>query len=218
MSLNQVQYLGIDTVLPNYDLNVKSLDIFSQMYRRKSGENENGYVLQCYAPGRARFSAPPRFHSFQYALVGIIPDSNPTIIDDFIFTEDAKCIDTGGLITAVDDTITINKPGNYLVIYKVCRFNSACSVYTELLYDNGIITVPRMNSTAIFSESQVQDSSCYNAEILSFAMNDTIRLQRRIIGPEDTPPALVLEPNTSNNPAADAQSYPSYVMFLEIGV
>lgn len=218
MSLNYIHYAGENPrTNPLYDINVNDIDISGNLYRRKSGENENGYLLQCYAPGRARFSAPPRFHQFEYALVGINPVINNDETTDFTFTLTADCVDTDGLITSDGNKITIVKGSNYLVIYKVCRFNSLCTVFSEL--QSSEVTGALMKSTVSFSSSVVQDSSCYNAEILKLIDGEELSLSRTLLATADVPPpsALILEPNTIGAVAKPALACPSYIMFLKIG-
>lgn len=214
MSLNEVHYNGADSgQVPFIDLNVTDLTIEGRMLRNKSGSNKNGYVLQCYADGRATFSAPPRFNRFQYALVGVNPTSDDFPFTNFSFSLTAECIDTDGLIESDGEKITIKKDGIYLVIYKICRFNSACTVFSQLLSSSTNFISP---GSASISPSIVEDSSCYHANIMALAEDTEIELTRDILGPEDIPPQLVLEPNTV---IAERQALisPSYVMFLKIG-
>lgn len=218
MSLNQIYYNTANPLnKPELDINVNNLIISGNMLRQKAGENENGYILQCYAPGRARFSAPPRFHQFQYALVGIQPNSSALEFDFLNFIADADCIDTNNLIevTALT-TITIKKAGRYLVMYKISRANSNVTVFANIVSDKPAIEF--MDSSASISGSAVENSSCYAAEVLDLVVNQELSLLRFILGPEDTPPALVLTPNTINAVDKLCLNCPSYVMLLQIGL
>ena len=220
MALNYVHYNGeVPKNNPLISLNVRDIEITGDLLRRKAGENENGYVLQCYAPGRARFSAQPRFHQFQYALVGINPTSSIEPEANFTFTADGDCVDSSNILTSNGaDEITINTPGIYLVIYKVSRFNSICKVNTWITTSAAADTL--MRSTASISSSNVQNSSCYNAEILELAEDEVINLRRTIMGDEDVVPlpGLVLEPNVLSAVPKPALACPSYIMFLQIGL
>jgi len=217
MSINNLIYNG-PGLLPNYSLNVNDIEIDGNLLSRKNGENRNGYILQCYDTGRARFSAPPNYHANAFALVGINQTQvNASAIDTtFSFVTDDQCIDDSNFLTVVGDTITVTKEGVYLVIYKICRSNANSSVFAGLSVND--VALDRYAASAPISSSTVQYSSIYCAGLLDLNVNDVIKITRELLGPQDIPPALNLQPNSLTPiPSVESERCASYVYFLKIG-
>lgn len=180
MSLNQI--INVSNPLAQLPQEYRHLScalrevvIDGNIYVKEDEFNREGFTLQCYETGRARFLPRPVLNELTHDNFFVIPETDDINFDAY-FDFHPQDVDTNFTLGLNFDEIVCNNTGLYWVSYRLSRQNGTFAMRAQLEINDNI--EPITFSATPYTPGARNFSSNFASFLYRFQAGDVIKLYR----------------------------------------